>query len=51
MISFSTNAQINNQPLNKPSITAVASQVLRTPQTPPNTPIKSFAELKEQFAN
>ena len=51
MNSFSTKNQTIIQPLNTPSIPAVAPQILPRPQIPSNVHIENPAELEEQFAN
>ena len=51
MNSSSDKNQITNQPLNTPSILAVAPPILRRPQKPPNVHNENPAELEEQFAN
>ena len=51
MNSFPTKTQIINQPLNTPSIPAVAPSKLPRPQRPPNIHNENLAELEEQFAN
>ena len=48
---FLQKNQTINQPLNTPSIAAVAPQILPRPQRPSNIHIENPVELEEQFAN